>query len=98
MLSPEARAVLHERPPCLMVYLGLTCFSHRPRSAREAPVCEQIRAALDLEPIAETRFRSHVYDTVSVGRVVMDSSGVTHTVRTLRGEVELGLYRVRGAR
>ena len=98
VLSPEARAVLRERPPCLMVYLGLTCFSHRPLSARVAPVCQEVRAALDLEPVAETRFRSHVYDSVSIGRVIMNAYGVTHTVRALRGAVELGLYRVRGDR
>ena len=80
-----------------MVYLGLTCRSHRPLASRVAHVCEEIRAALDLEPVAEERFRSHVYDSVSVGRIVVGPGGRTHTIRALDdgSEVSLGLYRCR---
>jgi hypothetical protein len=97
VLSPVARAILRAPRPCTMVYLGLTCASHRPLSTPVAPVCAEARAALDLVPVAETRFRSHVYDSVTVGRLV-SINGVTHTVHALHdgSEVSLGLYRVRG--
>ena len=66
-------------------------------SSPVAPVCEEVRAALDLEPVARERFRSRVYDSVSVGRVVAGPDGRTYSVRGLDdgGEVELGLYRLR---
>lgn len=101
VLSPAARAILRTPRPCTMLYLGLTCASHRPLSAPEAPVCAEARATLDLVPVAETRFRSRVYDSVAVGRLV-SIDGATHTVHALHdgSEVRLGLYRVRirGAR
>lgn len=96
-LSPAARALIADPPPCLMVYLGLTCRSHRPLSAEVAPVCAEVRAALDLEPVARTRFRSRVYDSASVGRIFTGADGRTYTVEALDdgSEVELGLYRLR---
>ncbi|MBK6534010.1 MAG: hypothetical protein IPF99_31875 [Deltaproteobacteria bacterium] len=39
VLSPVARAILRAPRPCTMVYLGLTCASHRPLSTPVAPVC-----------------------------------------------------------
>lgn len=97
VLSPAAREVIAHPPSCLMVYLGLTCRSHRPLTSRVAPVCDEVRSALDLAPMAEVRFRSHTYDSVSVGRIVVGADGRTRTVRALTdgSEVELGLYRRR---
>lgn len=97
VLSARARAMIATPPSCLMVYLGLTCRSHRPRSSEVAPVCEEVRAALDLAPVAEARFRSRIYDSVSVGRIVVGADGRTHAVRALTdgSEVSLGLYRRR---
>ena len=97
VLSAAARAVIQRPPPCLMVYLGLTCRSHRPLATPVAPVCEEVRAALDLEPVSETRFRSNIYDSVSVGRIVVGPDGRTQTTHALENdsEVALGLYRQR---
>ncbi len=96
-LSPAAREAIAHPPPCLMVYLGLTCRSHRLLSAPAAAVCDELRASVDLERVASTRFRSRIYDPVSVGRMVPGPDGRTETQRALRegDEVELGLYRVR---
>ena len=96
-LSPAAREVIAHPPPCLMVYLGLTCRSHRLLSAPTARACDELRASVDLERVAGTRFRSRIYDPVSVGRIVLGPNGRTETQRALHdgAEVELGLYRVR---
>ncbi len=99
-LSPAAREVIAHPPPCLMAYLGLMCRSHRLLSAPTAPVCDELRASVDLERVAVTRFRSRIYDPVSVGRIVLGPTGRTETQRALRegDEVELGLYRIRPRR
>jgi len=97
-LTPEAAEVLRRPPPCLMFYEGLTCWSHRPRSSPLAPVCAALHGAADLDPVAVTRFRSHVYDAVNVGRTVYDASGAMHSAAALHdgSEVTLSLYRLRG--
>lgn len=71
-LSPEALAILAKPPPCLMVYEGLTCKSHRPGALAEAPVCKALHEKLDLRPVSSISFPSRIYDEASAGRVVED--------------------------
>ncbi len=100
VLTPEALELLRQPPRCLMVYEGLTCWSHRPASSPLAPACAALHEAIDLTPVASARYRSHVYDSVNVGRTVVDASGATHSVLSLQDgdEVVLTLYRARAPR
>lgn len=67
VLSDEARAVLASPPSCAMIYLGLSCVAQRPPGASEAPVCEVLRSAGELELVARETIQGRVYDAGIVG-------------------------------
>ena len=98
VLSPAALDVLAHPPQCLLVYEGLTCWSHRPQSTAIAPVCADLRQRLDLVTLTRTRFRANVYDSVNAGRIVTTPDGSTRSIPVLHdgSTVTLSLYHVRG--
>ncbi len=83
VLSVEARALLARPPPCLMIYEGLTCRSHRPGGVERAPVCDAVLRAVPLTVVASAATRSRLYDEVLAGRVVPFSNGDTRCVPRL---------------
>ena len=95
VISQQAGAVLDQRPGCVMVYVGLTCRSHRPPLTENAPVCDDIVARAGMHPIAATTFSSRLYDEVLAGRLITEGSGSTLCVpRLVPGElIPLALYR-----
>lgn len=76
-LSEEASDLLGNPPPCLMVYTGLTCFSHRPPGSPIAPVCARLLQTPGLVPVAARTFGSRVYDEVLAGRLLGAPGGET---------------------
>jgi len=94
-LSDEVLEVLRKPPPCLMVYEGITCRSHRPPGTAIAPVCDELRDRFDLQLVATTMFKSRIYDEVQAGRMLMEPSGETRVVSRLRAgeDIPLMLYR-----
>jgi hypothetical protein len=96
-LTPEVKDVIAKPPECLMVYEGLSCQSHKLPGQKQAPMCAAMHEQLELEPIAQTRFMSRVYDEVNAGRVMTDSTGRTHCLIVLHetDEIPLTLYRAR---
>jgi len=76
-LSDEALGLLKNPPSCLLVYEGLTCATHKPRGARRAPVCQELRERLALQTIATMSFSSRVYDEAIAGPMKMTASGDT---------------------
>ncbi len=98
VLTPAALELIENPPECLYVYEGLSCRSHRPASKPVAPVCDELRRRLDLEPVASTHLLSRVYDEVNAGRVYTLEDGRTIVEQTLApgDDIPLTLYRVRG--
>jgi hypothetical protein len=93
-LSAEAQDVLRAPPPCLMIYEGLTCRSHRPSGVARAPACDAALRAIDASPVVSASFRSRIYDEVLAGRLMPTKDGRTLCVQRLvpGEEIPLTLY------
>lgn len=90
-LSEAARVAIATPPPCLMVYEGVACFSHRPADRSRAPVCDELYHALSLDTVMTTTFRSRLYNDTPFSRGQPRPDGGLQWVTALRPGEELRL-------
>lgn len=81
-LSPVARRIIADPPPCLYWYEGLPCWYAKEPAQWIAPACAAVRAALVLEPVRSVSFASRAYDENLAAGISRDRQHLT-----------LGLYR-----